>query len=365
MTQFESDKYTVRDMLFRRLANVFRGNQDITISFSGGKDSLVLLEAVRQMVVQGKVAADRITVMFVDEEAIYPCVERIVYAWRKIVLALGMKFIWFCLPVRHYNCVNMLTNDMSYICWDPAKKNYWVRKMPSFAIQDHPQFKLGMTYQEFLALIPGTVQLVGLRISESIQRAKALFANGGITKKKNGSYYVYPIYDWQDNDIWLFLKENKVDYPDAYLYMWKVGTQKRRLRISQFFSVDTMPSLVQVLEYYPNLYERIIAREPNAYIAFLYYDSEMFRRSTKKRNQISKEVGEHVDWKRRFFELMKDPRYTETRIREIKTLRIIVMNYGVEITDSVYKRACETIIAGDPKGRSTRAISTMIRGTKI
>lgn len=41
-------------------------------------------------------------------------------------------------------------------------------------------------------------------------------------------------------------------------------------------------------EYYPDLMERIIRREPNAYLAALYWDSEMFGRSSKNRRAIEK-----------------------------------------------------------------------------
>lgn len=91
-----------------------------------------------------------------------------------------------------------------------------------------------------------------------------------MTSKKQ----VFPIYDWTDNDVWLFLLRNYVDIPEIYLFLWQSGSSKRQMRVSQFFSVDTARSLVKMNEYYPDLMERVIRREPNAYLAALYWDSE-------------------------------------------------------------------------------------------
>ena len=74
-----------------------------------------------------------------------------------------------------------------------------------------------------------------------------------------------------------------VDIPEIYLFLWQSGTRKGQLRVSQFFSIDTAKSLVKMNEYYPDLMERIVRREPNAYLAALYWDSEMFGRSTAAR----------------------------------------------------------------------------------
>lgn len=71
--------------------------------------------------------------------------------------------------------------------------------------------------------------------------------------------------------------------------MYQVGVNRNQLRVSQFFSVDTVPVLVHLGEYAPNLMERVLRREPNAYLAVMYWDSEMFHRTTKKRRELEGE----------------------------------------------------------------------------
>ena len=113
---------------------------------------------------------------------------------------------------------------------------------------------------------------------------------------------VWPLYDWKDTDVWRFLQEENIDIPDIYLYLYQTGSSIRELRVSQFFSVDTAKSLVKMNEYYPHLMDRIIRREPNAYLAALYWDSEMFRRSSRNR----KAFEDKKDYKAEVYTLLRN-----------------------------------------------------------
>ena len=61
-----------------RIKNVFDSTNNVYLSVSGGKDSIVLNDIVYKMVISGEVDKNKLTVQFIDEEAIYPCVEEIV-----------------------------------------------------------------------------------------------------------------------------------------------------------------------------------------------------------------------------------------------------------------------------------------------
>lgn len=58
-------------------------------------------------------------------------------------------------------------------------------------------------------------------------------------------------------------------------------------------------------EYYPDLMERIIQREPNAYLDALYWDSEMFGRSTAARRERER-GSQEKDYKAALLELFSD-----------------------------------------------------------
>lgn len=78
--------------------------------------------------------------------------------------------------------------------------------------------------------------------------------------------------------------------------LWRIGEGRRRMRISQFFSIDTVRVLARLNEHQPGLMERVIKREPNAYLVSLYWESEMFRRGRKNR---TKEQEEKMDYKKK------------------------------------------------------------------
>lgn len=46
--------------------------------------------------------------------------------------------------------------------------------------------------------------------------------------------------------------------------------------------MDTVGRLVKMCEYYSHLFGRICAREPNAYMAMRYYDTELYRREKER-----------------------------------------------------------------------------------
>lgn len=136
----------------KRLKNVFSNGVPVTMSFSGGKDSLCLAGLVEELARAGEIDITLLTVVFIDEEAIFPCIEETVKKWRLRFMALGARFLWFALEVKHYSCLNMLENDESFICFDHTKRDVWVREPPPFAIRKHPCHRgPSETYQQFLS----------------------------------------------------------------------------------------------------------------------------------------------------------------------------------------------------------------------
>lgn len=352
-----------------RIRNVFRNGLPVYMSFSGGKDSLCMSQLVMNLIQTGEVNPAQLIVQFIDEEAIFPCMEEKVREWRKKFMLVGAKFEWFCLEVKHYNCFNELSNDETFICWDRYKKDVWVRQPPSFAIRDHPLLRPRIdAYQDFLPrLCTAGITITGIRTAESVQRLQNIAVMLRAGKSMTNKHQVFPIYDWTNNDVWLYLLREKVDIPEIYLFLWQSGTKKGQLRVSQFFSVDTAKSLVKMNEYYPDLMERIIRREPNAYLAALYWDSEMFGRNTTARKQNEKGSAEK-DYKAALLELFSDmdgnfqtehKRYVADRYRD----------FFIRVSTIADNKDCKAIyeglISGDPKMRTFRALYQRIYGKYI
>ena len=149
-----------------------------------------------------------------------------------------------------------------------------------------------------------------------------------------------------------------MEVPEVYLQMYQVGVNRNQLRVSQFFSVDTVPVLVHLGEYDPNLMERVLRREPNAYLAVMYWDSEMFHRTTKKRRELE---GED---KKDYRALLKDMLLihpgdffnTPHKKDVAKQYRKLFIRMDGMARPRDYRKMYEGLVAGDPKLRTLRAI---------
>lgn len=337
----------------RRIYKLFQDNKLVSLSLSGGKDSICLADVMVKTMQKYGISFDRLIVVFFDEEAIYPDVEQIVLEWRSKFLSLGAKFYWFCLPIKHFNCCNQLANDETFICWEPGKEDVWVRPMPKFAIRNHKQFKMGMNYQTFgQKVFKNIPQAVGLRVAESAQRRSS------ISSMRN-SKFAYPIYDWKDEDIWLYIQHNRLRFPDTYIYLYKTGVPRHRLRISQFFSIDTIKSLPKVLEFYPNLYEKVLAREPNVDLVMLYWDTDMFRSSKQDRDF---KVEKAKPYSTLFCEEMAKAARNPSSYPGYEEAKRLYSNVSSSTSEKTYQKIYQILIAGDPKRRSYRVVKAdMIR----
>jgi predicted phosphoadenosine phosphosulfate sulfurtransferase len=339
-----------------RIIRIFNNGLQVHLSLSGGKDSICLASLVYDLALQEKIDTKLLVVHFVDEEAVFDDVDVIVREWRMKFMELGVKFNWWCMEFKHFNCFNQLTNDESFITWDRTMANNWVRSIPSFAITSHPKLKARkQTYQQFFTSnFQDVMHIVGLRTAESVQRLYAVSKHNAATSNK-----LYPIYDWQDSDVWRYIKERNLNYPVVYQYMYQTGSSRRDMRISQFFSIDTSKILVKMGEFYPDLMEKITKREPNAYLASLYWDSELFRRSKSvKKKPDSKDLDPEIDYRSKVIEFINnlDNLTSKVRISNVSSIRNLILKFGIDVHTKDYKRMYDLLVAGDPKDRTIRAL---------
>lgn len=358
---------SVVDAAALRIRNVFSNGLPVYMSFSGGKDSICMADIVLRLIQRGEIDGKQLTVIFIDEEAIYDCVIELTKLWRKKFLMVGSQFRWYCLPLKQVSCFNQLTNDESWITWEPGKEALWVRKPPAFAIMRSPYLPdIGaMNYQTFLPRVTKDgIMLTGVRAAESVQRLQYMstlnLGRQGIT----GTNTIYPIYDWKDNDIWMYIRDHHIDIPEAYLWLYQSGVSRPMLRISNFFGIDSLQGLRHVAETDPDLWERIERREPNAYMTLLYWDSEIYKRSTRKRTK--NEGKPEKDYK----ELCRKMLFEEAdKLFTNKTTRHVVQQYRRCYTkiDGIarprdYRQMHDALVAGDPKLRTLRAIYQNVYG---
>lgn len=355
---------SVLDAAKLRIRNVFRNGCKVYLSFSAGKDSLVLSSLTYDLAVAGEIDPKRLTVIFIDEEGLYPSMVEAALYWRKKFLGVGAAFLWFCLPFKQVCVIDHLSASESWITWEPGKEDVWMRQPPPFAIMHSEtlEYPGQMNYQTFcrLAFSDG-IQMIGLRTSESITRLKAVARMDMRHISPGGPFY--PIYDWKDSDIWLYIRERGLPFPEIYMRLYEAGVSKRQLRLCCFFGDMSTQGLRWVAETDHELWERIERRMPNAYLVLLYWDSEMFRRSSRKRQEL--EEGEKKDYRAMCEDLLflHPERYTipSDTLKKINLWRrLFIKSYGMVIDDATYRKMYEGVLYGDPKLRVYRILFSTI-----
>ena len=114
----------------KRISKIFDEFEKIYCSFSGGKDSTVMLHLIMQEAIKRN---RKIGVLFIDLEAQYSDtikhVENIFEMYKD-----NIEPYWCCLQLKLRNA---LTNfEPQWCCWDKNKKDMWVREMPNNCIKD-------------------------------------------------------------------------------------------------------------------------------------------------------------------------------------------------------------------------------------
>jgi 3'-phosphoadenosine 5'-phosphosulfate sulfotransferase (PAPS reductase)/FAD synthetase len=167
-----------------RITQVLEAFPRVYVSFSGGKDSTVLLHLV---VEEAAKRGRRIGVLFIDWEAQYQLtIEHV----REMLALYGehIEPIWSCLPLTTTNACSM--HEPEWICWDERKRDRWVRELPAEATltADRPPafYSKNMTFEEFIEQFGhwyGQGQpccaFVGIRTDESLNRFRSLRRNKG------------------------------------------------------------------------------------------------------------------------------------------------------------------------------------------
>lgn len=271
----------VLDAARERIRKVFDDFPKIYVSFSGGKDSSVMLH----LVMEEAVKRDRkVGVLLVDLEGMYKITIEHIQAMYDLY-ADNIEPYWVCLPIRLRNAVSVF--EPRWMCWEPGKEDVWIRNPPKNAITDESYFPFywrGMEFEEFVPEFGKwygggklTACFVGIRADESLNRYRTIKGNKstfeGIqwtTWIGDGVYNIYPIYDWKVSDIWLYNTKFGKPYNKLYDYMHQAGLTPSQMRICQPYGDDQRKGLwlFHVIE--PETWARVVARVNGANQGALY-----------------------------------------------------------------------------------------------
>lgn len=274
--------FNVYDGTKQRIKWTFDNFEKVYISFSGGKDSTVLLHMVADYAIKNN---RRFGCLFVDLEGQYKMtishIKKMFEKYKNLI-----DPFWCCCQISLRNAVSVY--EPKWMCWDEQKKVDWIREMPEGCSTDKTFdfFIRGMEFEEFVPLFGEWYSenkkcacLVGIRADESLNRFRTIASKNKTTcdnkqyttKVTNNVFNVYPIYDWSTEDIWIYHFKNKdKEYNKLYDYMYKAGLSIHQSRICQPYGDDQRRGLwlFHIIE--PETWAKIVARVNGANSGALY-----------------------------------------------------------------------------------------------
>ncbi|MBO5415894.1 MAG: DUF3440 domain-containing protein [Clostridia bacterium] len=279
----------VYEALLERLHLIFREFDNIFISFSGGKDSGLLLNITLDFA--KKYYPDKkIGVFHQDFEAQYSVTtEYVEKTFERI--KNDVEPYWVCLPMATRTALS--NYEMFWYPWDDKKEEIWVRPMPKHEyvinLQNNPisTYKYKM-HQEDLAkqfcrwykMSHGgkkTVCLLGLRAEESLNRY-----NGFINKRyRYGDecwitgifkdvWTASPMYDWTSSDIWYANYKFGYEYNSLYDLFYKAGVPVDQMRVASPFNDYAKESLNLYRVIDPEIWARLVGRVKGVNFGSIY-----------------------------------------------------------------------------------------------
>ena len=264
----------------QRIAFVFDNFPQIYVSFSGGKDSSVMLHLVSA---EARKRGRKVGLLVVDLEAQYALTIQHICEMCDLYQD-ALEVFWVALPINLRNAVSNL--DPRWQAWDPDASQVWVRQPDPRSITDQrffPFFRRGMEFEEFVPQFGhwyGQGKLcacfVGIRADESLNRYRAVTSRGTkfdghkwTSYQSRTLFNAYPIYDWQTVDLWRFNSQGHC-YNRLYDRMHQAGLSIHQMRICQPYGDDQRKGLwlYHIIE--PETWARVVARVAGANSGALY-----------------------------------------------------------------------------------------------
>lgn len=248
----------------KRIRHCLITHDRCAVSYSGGKDSHVVLYLVRE-VMDEMGWTQPLDVVFRDEELIPDDVIEHVCSLRDHPDKFTLHY--FAVPMR--NQFFLLGKHIPYIQWDNDRE--WVRPKPDFAITDLHPSGAPMIQLEMQALInhrlgwKGSICMFnGIRAQESLLR----FRSCNLTKNRynyiagdaggaKDTHFVKPIYDWSTHDIFRFFYDRQIAYCRIYDAEMLAGTSNSELRVSTPLHDQAYGYLCRLRRMYPVFFEQL------------------------------------------------------------------------------------------------------------
>lgn len=260
-----------------RLKLLFEEFDNVYVSFSGGKDSGVLLNLCIDYIRQNNLNR-KLGVFHLDYEAQYT------YTTEYVNQTLSensdiLEVYRCCIPFKVTTCTSMYENH--WRPWEETKKDIWVSDLPEncYTEKDFDFYKSNMWDYEFQEKFSKwihektgakkTACLVGIRTQESLNRWRAIHSDRNYKNYKGLNYTkkmydnvfnAYPIYDWVTEDIWTANGKFEWTYNKLYDIYYQAGLTIDQMRVASPFLSTAQDSLKLYRIIEPRTWGKLIGR---------------------------------------------------------------------------------------------------------
>lgn len=260
----------VYDESKKRIRHIINTFDKIYVCFSGGKDSLAVLHLVEEVYKEDGID-EKINVIFRDEELIPDDVIEFVQSYYH---SGKYNFNYYAVPLKSSKFILGETYD--YIQWDPNRR--WLREKPDFAITlpegDNRVFDQYSMDAFCVEGVKGKIAfLTGIRADESLVRLASCCA------KKDENYInatqtpnvklCKPIYDWSQDDIFIYFYRAGIKYCGIYDMQTLNGDA---LRVATPLHAECSKRFGKLKTLYPKFYQQLVDIFPEMIVQEKYWD---------------------------------------------------------------------------------------------